>query len=104
MALSPFDNVYHCCTQKTASQWFRGIFADPAFADHTGLEEVPFVLNVSSLPTVPGGARVRLSVEGSDLVDVGLRLRHMETLAEAPAEEAIESAEEIPVEGVAQSE
>jgi hypothetical protein len=43
VSISPFDNVYHCCTQKTASQWFRGIFADPVFADYTGLEEVPFV-------------------------------------------------------------
>jgi hypothetical protein len=40
---SPFDNIYHCCTQKTASQWFRGIFADPVFADYTGLESVPFI-------------------------------------------------------------
>jgi hypothetical protein len=40
---SPFENIYHCCTQKTASQWFRGIFADPLFADYTGLEEVPYI-------------------------------------------------------------
>jgi hypothetical protein len=43
VARSPFDNIYHCCTQKTASQWFRGIFADPAFTDYTGLEEFPYV-------------------------------------------------------------
>ena len=40
---SPFDNVYHCCTQKTASQWFRGVFADPLFSDYTGLVSVPFI-------------------------------------------------------------
>ncbi|MCB1970165.1 MAG: sulfotransferase domain-containing protein [Geminicoccaceae bacterium] len=40
---SPFDNIYHCCTQKTASQWFRGVFADPLFTDHTGLVSVPFI-------------------------------------------------------------
>jgi Sulfotransferase domain len=40
---SPFDNIYHCCTQKTASQWFRGIFADPVFTDYTGLESIPFI-------------------------------------------------------------
>ena len=68
------------------------------------LEDVPFILKVSSLPTLPSGARVRLSVEGSDLVDVDLRLRHMATLADTAAEEALESAEEIPVEGVVQSE
>lgn len=43
VAHTRFDNVYHCCTQKTASQWFRGIFADPIFSDHTGLQPHPFV-------------------------------------------------------------
>jgi exoribonuclease-2 len=82
------------------------------------LEEIPYVLKVSSLPTLPPGARVRLSVEKSDLVDVDLHLRHVETLAEAsPADElaeelteegeavaAAEAGLEAPVEGVAQSE
>ena len=40
---SRFDTIYHCCTQKTASQWFRGIFADPVFRDHTGLISVPYI-------------------------------------------------------------
>jgi hypothetical protein len=39
---SPSDNIYHCCTQKTASQWFRAIFNDPAFYAHTGLEIEPY--------------------------------------------------------------
>lgn len=43
VAWSPFENIYYCCTQKTASQWLRGIFADPLFADYTGLEEVPYI-------------------------------------------------------------
>lgn len=60
------------------------------------LEEVPFVLKVNSLPTLPSGARVRLSVEGSDLVDVELHLRYQETLVEAEAS--------APVEDEAQSE
>ena len=39
----PFDNVYHCCTQKTASQWFRALFQDPTFHAHTGLVPRPYV-------------------------------------------------------------
>jgi len=40
---SPFDNIYHCCTQKTASQWFKAVFKDPVFYRYTGLEMVPYV-------------------------------------------------------------
>ncbi len=36
-------NVYHCCTQKTASQWFRAIFHDPAFYKATGLVSCPYI-------------------------------------------------------------
>jgi hypothetical protein len=43
IASSRFVNIYHCCTQKTASQWFRGIFADQIFADHTGLSPHPYI-------------------------------------------------------------
>jgi hypothetical protein len=43
VARSPFDNIFHCCTQKTASQWFRNVFNDPAFTDHTGLETVAYI-------------------------------------------------------------
>jgi hypothetical protein len=33
------DNIYHCCTQKTASQWIRRIFSDEKTVGHyTGLE------------------------------------------------------------------
>ena len=39
---SPYDNIYHCCTQKTASQWFKKIFSDPIFYQYTGLEVYPF--------------------------------------------------------------
>jgi glycosyltransferase involved in cell wall biosynthesis len=38
----PFDNIYYCCTQKTASQWFRAIFGDRVFFDHTGLVMIPY--------------------------------------------------------------
>lgn len=40
---SPFDNIFYCCTQKTASQWFRGIFDDATFFKYTGLKATPYV-------------------------------------------------------------
>lgn len=39
---SPFDNIYYCCTQKTASQWFRAVFDDADFFQYTGLRTLPF--------------------------------------------------------------
>ncbi len=38
----PYDNIFHCCTQKTASQWFRAIFNDPTFFAYTGLDIEPY--------------------------------------------------------------
>lgn len=35
---SPYENIYHCCTQKTASQWFRAVFSDPVVYSYTGLD------------------------------------------------------------------
>lgn len=35
-----FDNVYHCCVQKTASQWIRHILGDWRFYRYSGLESV----------------------------------------------------------------
>ncbi len=40
---SSLTNVYHCCTQKTASQWFRSIFHDPFFYKKTGLVSSPYI-------------------------------------------------------------
>lgn len=40
-AYTPFQNVYYCCTQKTASQWFKAVFLDPLFYRYTGLSVVP---------------------------------------------------------------
>ena len=39
----PYENVYHCCVQRTASQWFKGLFRDYVVYQHTGLdtEEYP---------------------------------------------------------------
>jgi len=41
--LSPYDNIYHCCTQKTASQWFRAVLSDPRILKFTGLRVLPYV-------------------------------------------------------------
>lgn len=34
------DNIYHCCTHKSASQWFKDIFSDPIVTKSSGL--LPF--------------------------------------------------------------
>ncbi|GEM_PF-159605 len=31
------ENLYHCCIQKTGSQWIRSIFSDPATVRYSGL-------------------------------------------------------------------
>ncbi|MFH1221344.1 MAG: sulfotransferase domain-containing protein [Candidatus Eisenbacteria bacterium] len=33
----PYENGYHCCTQKTASQTLRAVFSDPIFHRYSGL-------------------------------------------------------------------
>lgn len=33
----PYDNIFHCCVQKTASQWFRSVFNDFIFYQYSGL-------------------------------------------------------------------
>lgn len=33
----PVRNVYHCCLQKTGSQWIKRVFDDPEVRDLTGL-------------------------------------------------------------------
>lgn len=40
---SPFQNLYHCCVQRTASQWFRLIFNDEVVYRHSGLYVIPFI-------------------------------------------------------------
>ncbi|MEL6223180.1 MAG: sulfotransferase, partial [Cyanobacteria bacterium J06627_8] len=31
-------NLFHCCVQKTASQWIRKILSEPEIKDFTGLD------------------------------------------------------------------
>lgn len=42
---SPFTNIYHCCVQRTGSQWFRTVFNDEVFYKHTGLFVTPYIEN-----------------------------------------------------------
>lgn len=39
---SPYENIYYCCTQKTASQWLKEVFSDFTVYKYTGLEVFPF--------------------------------------------------------------
>lgn len=51
---SPYNNIYHCCIQKTASQWFRAVFDDPTIYQYTGLVTRPYVqLGLRNAPSVP---------------------------------------------------
>jgi len=55
------------------------------------LEEIPLVLRVPTLPDLgvaPRGARVRLGLEGIDLLDAEIRARFVEVLPEMPADSA----------------
>lgn len=55
------------------------------------LEEIPLVLRIPSLPDLavaPRGARVRLSLDGIDLLDAEIRARFVEVLTEMPADSA----------------
>jgi exoribonuclease-2 len=46
------------------------------------LEAIPLILKVPSLPPQLPGSRVRLVIEGSDLVDVEVSARYLTTLSE----------------------
>lgn len=35
---SEFDNIYHCCIQRSGSQWLKAVFADPIIYKYTGLK------------------------------------------------------------------
>jgi exoribonuclease-2 len=56
------------------------------------LETIPLLLKVPSLPLQLPGARVRLTIENSDLLDVDVHARYAATLAEPDPEEAADSA------------
>ncbi len=50
------------------------------------LDDIPLVARVPSLPELPRGAHVRLSVEAIDLLEAELRLRYLELAPELSAE------------------
>ena len=58
------------------------------------LETIPLLLKVPSLPVQLPGSRVRLTIEDSDVLDVDVRARYVETLAEPTPEEAADAAME----------
>lgn len=49
------------------------------------LDGLPYAARVASLPVLEPGARVRLAVQGIDLIECGVRLTWRETLAQTPA-------------------
>jgi exoribonuclease II len=55
------------------------------------IDHTPLVVKVPSMPLQLPGSQVRLAVEGSDLVDLELNARHLETLSEPDPEEAGEA-------------
>ncbi len=54
-------------------------------------EQLPLVIKVPSLPLQLPGARVLLAITGSDLIDVDVAARHVETLAEPAPDESGEA-------------
>ncbi len=54
---SPLDNIYHCCVQKTGSQWIRALFSDPRVFQYSGLTPYSYQL------FQPGGSDPRLLCE-----------------------------------------
>lgn len=55
------------------------------------VDGTPMVIKVSSMPLQLPGSQVRLALEGSDLVDLELNTRHLETLSEPDPEDAGEA-------------
>lgn len=55
------------------------------------IDHTPMVVKVPSMPLQMPGAQVRLALEGSDLVDLELDARHLETLSEPDPEEVGEA-------------
>jgi hypothetical protein len=55
---SPYDNIFHCCTPRTASQWLRALFRDPIFHQYTGLGLVAYPTRMGGLGSdvrIPAG-------------------------------------------------
>ena len=56
------------------------------------LDTIPLMVKVPSLPVLLSGTRVRLTVEHSDLLDVDIQARYVETLAEPDPADIADSA------------
>ncbi len=46
-------NVFHCCVQKTASQWIRKVFSDPRCVRASGLSPFNFYENINDAEQKP---------------------------------------------------
>jgi exoribonuclease II len=67
------------------------------------LENIPLIVKVPSMPTLPPGTRVQLAIDSTDLIDVEVRATYLETLAESSGgviEMEDEQADEGPSESV----
>lgn len=55
----PLDNVFHCCIQKTASQWLKSIFEDERFYRYTGFLAMTYPEYLEALGRSPDQAGYR---------------------------------------------
>ncbi|AUN93963.1 ribonuclease catalytic domain-containing protein [Pseudazoarcus pumilus] len=55
------------------------------------IDHTPLVVKIASMPLQMPGARVRLAIEGSDLIDLDLNARHLETLSEPDPQQSGEA-------------
>ena len=67
---SPYTNIYHCCTHKTASTWFKSVLSDDMVYKYSGLTGIPYAqlgLNSAkiehSLPTRTIGIHLYVDYE-----------------------------------------
>ncbi|MBI3095332.1 MAG: RNB domain-containing ribonuclease [Rhodocyclales bacterium] len=70
------------CLRWLLQQGAQTVLAQVLRESLARLDEIPLVARVPSLPELPRGAHVRLSVEGIDLLEAELRLRFLEPAPE----------------------
>ena len=70
------------CLRWLLQQGAQTVLAQVLRESLARLDEIPLVARVPSLPELPRGAHVRLSVEGIDLLEAELRLRYLEPAPE----------------------
>ena len=90
------QDTFNTVRQQVAAQWPRiqEIAATVRKENLVRLDHLPLMQRVPSLPELPPGTRVRLSVEAKDYLTLDLSLRYQETLDVTPAGAAEADAEE----------